>query len=126
MYYDLLAKIKNAIRVKKESFLTAFSNFDFEIAKILVERKYLKGVQKKTIGNKKFLEITPNYKNKAPVITDFKIISKPSRHIYMNCRDIRRVRQGYGTGVFSTSQGIMTDRDARREKIGGEYLFEIW
>ncbi len=126
MYYDLLAKIKNAVLVKKESFLTAFSNFDFEIARILVERKYLKDVQKKTIGNKKFLEITPNYKNKMPVITDFKIISRPSRHIYASCRDIRRVRQGYGTGIFSTSQGVMTDRDARRKKIGGEYLFEIW
>lgn len=126
MYYDLLAKIKNAVRVKKESFLTAFSNFDFEIAKILVEQKYLKDVQKKTIGNKNFLEITPNYKNKAPVVTDFKIISRPSRHIYASCRDIRRVRQGYGIGVFSTSQGIMTDRDTRRKKIGGEYLFEIW
>lgn len=126
MHYDLLAKIKNAILVKKGSFLTAFSNFDFEIAKILVERKYLKDVQKKTINNKKFLEVTPNYKNKLPVITDFKIISRPSRHIYMSCRDIRRVKQGYGMGVFSTSQGIVTDRDARRKKIGGEYLFEIW
>ncbi len=126
MYYDLLAKIKNAVRVKKESFLTSFSQFDFEVAKTLVTNRYLKDVQKKTIGNKKFLEIKPNYRNNVPTINDFKIVSKPSRHLYVSYRRTRPVKQGYGLGIISTSSGIMTDRELRKKKIGGEYLFEIW
>jgi ribosomal protein S8 len=82
MYYDLLAKTKNAVRVKKESFLTPFSNLDFEVAKLLADRHYLKEVEKKMIGSKKFLEIRPAYKNGKPSLNDFRIISKPSRHIY--------------------------------------------
>jgi small subunit ribosomal protein S8 len=59
-------------------------------------------------------------------LNDFKIISKPSRHFYADYRSIRRVKQGLGIGVFSTSKGIMTDRQAQKSKTGGEYLFEIW
>ncbi|MBI4084950.1 MAG: 30S ribosomal protein S8 [Candidatus Liptonbacteria bacterium] len=126
MYQNLLAKIKNASLAKKESFVSPFSNFDFEIAKILVARGYLKDIQKKVVGNKKFLEIRLNYKNDFPTISDFKIISRPSRHIYLRRGKIKRVKQGYGVGVLSTAQGVMSDSDARKKKIGGEYLFEIW
>jgi small subunit ribosomal protein S8 len=126
MYYDLLAKIKNAGLVKKEGFTTSFSNFDFEVAKLLVSRHYLKDVQKKTVGAKKFLEVRLNYKNNSSAMENFKIISRPSRHMYAKKEDIKRVRQGYGMGVFSTTNGILSDSDARKKKVGGEYLFQIW
>lgn len=126
MYYDLLAKMKNAVRAKKESFTAPFSNFDSNVAAVLVAGKYLKDAQKKTVGSKKFLEIKPAYKNKVAAVNDFKIISKPSRRIYATYRDIKPVKQGYGLGVLSTSKGVISDREARKKKIGGEYLFQIW
>ncbi|MEK7546825.1 MAG: 30S ribosomal protein S8 [Patescibacteria group bacterium] len=126
MYYDLLAKIKNAVNAKKENFSTPFSNFDFEVAKILAANGYLKDVQKKTVGNRNFIEIKINYKNNSSSFNDFKIISRPSRHIYVRSGEVRKVKQGYGLGMFSTTQGILADRDARKKKVGGEYLFEIW
>lgn len=126
MYYDLLAKIKNAGLVKKEGFVTSFSNFDFEVAKVLMAGHFLKDVQKKTVGSKKYLEVKVNYKNNAPVMSDFKIISRPSRHLYVKSGNVKSVKQGYGIGVFSTNEGVLNNRDARKKKVGGEFLFEIW
>jgi small subunit ribosomal protein S8 len=59
-------------------------------------------------------------------VNDFKIVSKPSRHFYMDYRSLRKVKSGHGVAVLSTSKGIMTDKEARKQKVGGEYLFEIW
>ena len=58
--------------------------------------------------------------------TDFKLRSKPSRHVYIDYRSLHRVMQGHGLAVISTSKGIMTDKEARKAKVGGEALFEIW
>ncbi len=126
MYYNLLAKIRNAALAKKDTLVVPFSNFDYNVAKLLAERGYLKDVQKKTSGNKKFIEIKLSYKNSSPSISGFKIISRPSRHVYLRKDKVRRVRQGYGTGVISTTEGILSDGDARKKRVGGEYLFEIW
>lgn len=126
MYHDLLAKTKNAVRAKKESFMTAYSGFDFDIGKVLADKGYLGDIQKKIVGGKSFLEVKMAYKKGKPTLNDFRIISRPSRHIYAGYRDARRVKQGHGIGVFSTSAGIMTDGELRKKKVGGEYLFEIW
>lgn len=112
--------------MKKEGFTTSFSDFDFEIAKLLMNHNYLKDVQKKTVGSKKFIEAKVNYRNGLPVMSGFKIISRPSRHLYVKSGDVKRVKQGYGVGIFSTTGGVLTDKDARKKKVGGEYLFEIW
>ena len=105
---------------------TFFSKMDFEVAKTLVRSGYLKEVEKKTVGKKNFLEIKISGNKKKPVIDGIKIISKPSRHIYTDYRHIHSVKQGYGVGIFSTPKGIMTNKEARKSKVGGEYLFEIW
>jgi small subunit ribosomal protein S8 len=126
MYYDLLTRIKNASRVEKESVLAPFSNMDLAIAKLLVEEGYLKSADKRVIGRKNFIEMTIAYNGKNPVLTDFKLLSKPSRHLYAGYEDLKPVRQRYGVAVLSTPKGILTNRSARKEKVGGEYLFEIW
>jgi small subunit ribosomal protein S8 len=59
-------------------------------------------------------------------LTDFRMLSKPSRHIYSGYRELRPVRQHYGLAVLTTPQGIMTNKEAKKQKVGGEYLFEIW
>ena len=126
MYYDLLAKIKNAGRAKKEAVFTPFSKMDFEIAKILVEKKYLTDVQKKNIDRKSFMEVKLAYRDGEPAISDFKIRSKPGRRFYIGYRDLRPVKGSYGLAILSTPKGIMENRGAKKTKVGGEYLFEIW
>lgn len=126
MYHDFLIRIKNAARAGKESVLAPYSNMNLAIGKILVEIGYLKSVEKRVIGRKNFIEAEIAYKDKKAVLTDFKMISKPSRHLYSGYRELRPVRQSYGTAVFSTPKGIMTGRNAKKEKVGGEYLFEVW
>ncbi len=122
MYYDLLPKIKNAAASKMGQTLTSFSKMDFAVAKILLDAGYLKDVQKKTVGKKNFLEIKLSNKK----INGFKLISKPSKHVYASREKIMPVKNNYGLGVFSTSKGIMSNKEARKNKVGGEYLFEIW
>jgi len=124
MYYNLLPKLKNAIRAKKASLVVPYSKMDLAIARVLVLGGYLGDVQKKTTGRRGYLEIKLA-KGKSP-INDFKIISKPSRRIYFDYRNLKPVKHGYGVGVVSTSKGIMSVSEAKKNKVGGEYLFEIW
>ena len=123
MYYQLLPQIKNAIGARKDRMTIPFSVMDFAVLKSLVEAGYVKSVEKETIGKKNFLVVKLPKKGG---MSDFKLISKPSRHRYADYRSLRSVKQGHGAGVLSTSKGIMTDREARKQKVGGEYLFEIW
>ncbi len=126
MYYDLLAKIKNAVRAEKESFQTSFSKSDFEVARTLVRLGFLKQAEKRVVGRKQYLEIRPEYAAGAPTLSGFTIISKPGKRVYIGYRDLMPVRQGFGVGILSTPNGIMTNREARKQKLGGEYLFKVW
>lgn len=126
MYYDLLPRIKNAGAAQKENFLAPYSHLDLAVAQILVEAGYLKSVEKRVIGKKNFIEVALKYYKKKPAMTDFRLISKPSRHIYSTYRELRPVRQNYGFSVISTPKGVMTNKEAKKQKVGGEYLFEIW
>lgn len=126
MYYDLLAKIKNAEMAKKEKLTTPFSKFDLAVAKVLVKAGYLNDVQKKSSNRQNFLEIKLAGAKKKPAINGFKIISKPSRRIYVDHRRLRQVKQGYGLAVVSTPQGVLSGQEAKKKKVGGEYLFQVW
>lgn len=126
MYYDLLPKIKNACRARKEFIQTSYSNMDLAFAKILVSAGYLRSAHKKEAGKKQFLEIKVAYKAKEPNFTDFRIVSKPGRRIYKGYQELSPIKQGYGIAILSTSKGILTNREARKEKVGGEYLCEVW
>ena len=106
--------------------MAPFSKMDFEIAKTLADEGYIKSVEKKTFNKKHFLEVKLKYKNDATTFTDFKIISKPSRHMYKKAADLKPVKNSYGRAVLSTPRGIMTNVKARKENVGGEYLFEVW
>ncbi len=130
MYQDFLIRIKNAARAGKESVLAPYSGMNLEIAKILVQEGFLKSADKRVIGRKNFIEAVPAYeagaREKKPVLTDFKLVSKPSRHLYSGYRELKPVRQSYGVAVLSTPKGVMSARTARKDKVGGEYLFEVW
>ena len=87
--------------------LTPYSNFDHAIGQILVKTGYLKSVEKRVIGKKNFLEVNLKYHEKKPVMTDFRLISKPSRHLYSTYRDLRPVRQHFGLAILSTPKGAI-------------------
>jgi small subunit ribosomal protein S8 len=126
MYWNLLSKIKNGYLARREKITIPFSRLNFDILKVLQEKGYVNNVEKKIINKKNFLEIKLSYSNNKPVMSDFKLISTPSRHIYKTYKELKPVKQGYGLGVISTSKGVMSSADAFRNKVGGEYLFEVW
>lgn len=111
---------------RKDKIIVPFSRMDFAVANTLAASGFLKSVEKETTGKKSVIVIRLKTKSKITMVNDFKIISKPSRHFYKDYRSLYSVRQGHGTAVLSTSKGIMTEKEARKNKIGGEYLFEIW
>ena len=126
MYYDLLGRIKNAAQARKETVHAPFSKFDFAVAKFLETNGYVSAVEKRTVGKKTMLDITMKYAGTKPAFIDIRLVSKPGRKIYVGYRDMTSVRQGHGYAAVSTPEGIMTNREARKKKLGGEYLFQIW
>jgi small subunit ribosomal protein S8 len=96
------------------------------IVDILVRNKFLDSADKKGRGPKKFIEIKLKYENGKGVISNIKFISKPSRRIYSGYKEIKPIRHGYGISIISTPKGLVTNNEAKLEKVGGEVLFEIW
>jgi len=123
---DMLNRIRNAQAVSKETVETPFSNLKYEIAKILEKEKFIEKVEKKGKKTKRFFEITLKYEEKIPAISYLKKISKPGQRIYLPAKKLKKVKGGYGIAIISTSHGLMSDKEARKQKLGGEILCEIW
>ena len=126
MYINLLTQIKNAQHARKEKLKVPYTKMDMAILEILSNKKLVGGVSKKGRLIKRSVEIKLNYNDGQGIINDVKFISKPSRRIYTGYKDLKPVKQGYGFGIISTSKGIMTTMEARKQKLGGQVLFEIW
>ena len=126
-YIDLLTQIKNAQAVKKEKLKVPFSQRDMEVAEILSKSGFVKSAVKKGRLPKRIIDIRlEGGKDGKKVINGVKWNSKPSRRIYTGYRDLKMVKGGHGLGLISTPKGIMTTKEARKQKLGGELLFEIW
>lgn len=124
---NMLIAIKNSTMVSKKSVVVPFSSIKLAIAECLKENGFISNVSKKTEKNNvPVLEIELTYPMGKSRINDVKRISKPSRRVYMGMRDIHTVKNGYGMTVFSTPKGILSDKQARKEQVGGEALFMIW
>ncbi len=123
---DMLIRIKNAGEAGKETVLVSYSNFKYVVAQILLREGYVSAVNKKGRGVKKLIEITLAYKNDKSKILGVKLASKPSRRVYTGVKNVRLPRQGYGEIILSTPQGVLTGKEAKKKKVGGEVLFTIW
>jgi len=125
---DMLTQIRNAQAISLEKIEVPFSNLKYEIAKILAKQGFVKNVDKKGRGIKKVIEIELKYREKdeKPAITGLRKISKPGRRIYRPAKKIGKVRGGHGMSIISTPKGLKTGEQARREKLGGEVICEIW
>ncbi len=128
---DMLIRIKNAQAVGKEQVSVPFSNTKLKITEILKSNGFVVDFEKRKKKEKKsefdYLSITLKYgEDKLPGIEGFKIISRPSRHMYVGAKEIKSVHSGYGIAVISTSKGLMSSKEARKQNLGGEILFEVW
>ena len=122
---NMLTSIRNAQAVLKQTVVVPFSNLKYEIAKILGKEGFVASVEKK--GKKiKTFEISLKYKDNIPTISGLKRISKPGQRIYIDYKAIRPTRGGYGIGIISTSKGLLTNKEAKKQKIGGELICEVW
>jgi len=123
---DMLTSIRNAQAVSKETVSFSFSKIKFEIAKLFKKEGFIDKVDKKRRGVKRIIEISLKYDEKKPVISGLKKVSKPGQRLYFGAQEIKLVRSGYGIAIVSTSKGLMTNKEARKQKIGGEIICEIW
>ena len=124
---DMLTRVRNASNARHETVDIPASNMKKAIADILLAEGYIKGVQVIEDGNQGVIHITLKYMaKKQQVISGLRRVSKPGLRIYSNYEDMPKVMNGLGIAIVSTSKGIMTDKAARREKVGGEILAFVW
>ena len=124
---DMLTRIRNANSAKHETVDIPASNMKKAIAQILLDEGYIASY--KVIEDEKqgVIRVTLKYgENKSQVITGLRRVSKPGLRIYSNVEDMPKVMKGLGIAIVSTSKGIMTDREARKQNVGGEVLAFVW
>ncbi len=125
---DLLARIRNGQTAKHDNVRVPFSRLKLEVLKILYQEGYIGGYKMQGgEGVSKVLEIALRYVGKKePVIAEMIRVSRPGRRVYVGYEEVPLVKGGMGVAILSTSKGILTDRQARGEKLGGELLCTIW
>ena len=124
---DMLTRIRNANSAKHETVDVPASNLKKAIAQILLEEGYIKSYSLVDNGNQGVIHITLKYlAKKAPVLSGLKRVSKPGLRVYAGADEIPYVLKGLGIAIVSTSQGVMTDKKARKLHIGGEVLAFVW
>ena len=124
---DMLTRIRNANSAKHDTVQIPASNMKKAIAQILVDEGYIKSFTVEEDGKQGMITITLKYgPNKSQVITGLKRVSKPGLRIYTDCENMPKVMKGLGIAILSTNKGIMTDKEARKQNVGGEVLAFIW
>jgi len=123
---DMITRIKNASTSQKESVVFPYSKLKLAILDVLLKEGFVRSFAKKGKKIAKFIEVSLIYTDGESRITDVSRESKSSRRVYLQAKDIKTVKSGYGVLVLSTPKGIMTDKQARAEHLGGEALFKIW
>lgn len=122
----MLNSIRNAQAVLHPQIEIDFSNLKYEIAKILEKKGFIEKAAKNGKKTRKTLEIVLKYNDKIPAISGIKRISKPGQRIYTPAQKIKSVRGGFGFSIISTSKGLMTGSEAKKQNLGGELICEIW
>ncbi|MBU3895712.1 30S ribosomal protein S8 [Patescibacteria group bacterium] len=123
---DMLNQIRNAQMVEKPEILIPHSQIKESIAEILAQEGFVSSVKKSLKKEAKVLKIILKYNQGLPAIADLKRVSKPGQRMYSRYSELRPVKGGQGISILSTSKGLMTNKKARKEKLGGELICEIW
>lgn len=123
---DMLIRIKNAQAVRHQTVALPFSKHKLALAKLLEKEGLVKSVVSQGRKTKKIIELALVYKKGQPIIREIRRVSKPSQRIYLKKSQVKPFKSGYGLSVISTSQGLMTDKQARQKGLGGEILCQIY
>ena len=124
---DFLTRIRNAGMARHEKVDVPSSNLRKGIAKILMENGYIKNFREANDGKQGVMRVYLNYDARGnTVISKLQRVSTPGKRVYVKSSEIPQVRSGYGLAVISTSQGIMSGKEATQSKVGGEYLLKVW
>ena len=124
---DLLTRIRNGLIADHDEVEIPASSFKAEIARILVEQGYVENYAVEPARVGKVLRVKLKYTvDRKPVITGIERLSKPGRRRYVNADQVPKVLGGMGTAIVSTSRGVMTGHDARRQRVGGELVARVW
>ncbi|MCC6694613.1 MAG: 30S ribosomal protein S8 [Candidatus Hydrogenedentes bacterium] len=124
---DLLTRIRNGISAKHERVDVPASRLKEQICAVLLQEGYIGGYKTVEDGKQNVIQVTLKYlSDRQPVVKGIRRVSRPSLRVYVGSGEIRPVRSGLGISILSTSQGVMTGKQARASKVGGEVLCEIW
>ena len=123
---DMLTRIRNANNAKHDTVDVPASNMKKSIAQILLDEGYIKNFQLIDDGTQGVIRITLKYNGTEKVISGLRRVSKPGLRVYAGADELPRVLRGLGIAIISTSKGVMTDKEARKNKIGGEVLAYVW
>ncbi|MBX4200537.1 30S ribosomal protein S8 [Candidatus Parcubacteria bacterium] len=123
---DMLNQIRNAEAVAKPEVLLPFSNLKNEIGMILSKEGFVGDVKKVAKDKSKLLKVVLKYDSGIPAIEGAKRVSKPGQRIYVKNSEIKKVRGGFGISIISTPKGLMTGMEAKKARLGGEVLLEVW
>jgi small subunit ribosomal protein S8 len=124
---DMLTRIRNANTAKHETVEIPASNLKKAIAKILLDEGYIKAYEVTDDNKQGVITITLKYgENKQRIIQGLRRVSKPGLRIYASSQELPKVKNGLGVAIISTSKGIMTDKEARKQNVGGEVLAFVW
>lgn len=124
---DLLTRIRNASRSRKESVDIPWSKLKERIVRVLAEEGFLREASAAEAEGRKVLRLTLKYDEyRRPVINGIRRVSRPSLRVYVGSQEIPSVRKGLGLNVLSTPKGVLADRIARKEHVGGEVLCSVW
>ena len=126
---DLLARIRNGIRARKQLVECPRSNIKLRLAEILRDEGFVQGVTATEDNKQGMLKLILRYDGRTgsgSAITGMRRVSRPGQRTYVPAKQVPRVRNGLGIAILSTSQGVMTDKEARTKGVGGEVLCEVW
>ncbi len=124
---DMLTRIRNAVAVGHERVVMPASKVKVGIAQILVDEGFIDRFEITDSGHRSQLELALRYgERRRPAIEGIKRISRPGHRVYRGARELPRVQGGIGVAVVSTSQGLLPDREARKRRLGGEIVCEVW
>ncbi len=123
---DFLTRIRNASAAKHKTLDVPSSKLKVAIAEILKDQGFIAGYSLREEGPQPTLEVKLRYYYGQPVIREIRRVSKPGRRVYAGVAELPRVRNGLGVAIISTPRGVMSDKQARRENVGGEILCTIW
>lgn len=125
---DMINSINNAQAVCKEQIVVfPYSNFKFNILQVLKDEGFILDVQKKgRLASRRIVVDLKYDENQAPLISKIKIVSKQGQRIYSKASELKNVKSGYGISIISTPKGLLTNKEARKQKLGGEIICQLW